>query len=69
MTWDDPSNTVDYDDCLCVEERPLALKVVINGRVEWIPKSQIVEDSEVQEEGDRGTLVITEWLAIKKGLE
>jgi len=34
----------------------------------WIPKSQIHEDSEVNEMGDVGNLVITRWLAEQKGL-
>jgi hypothetical protein len=33
----------------------------------WIAKSQITEDSEVYEKGHEGTLIITEWLARKKG--
>lgn len=35
---------------------------------EWIPLSQLHTSSEVREEGDEGTLVISTWLAEKKGL-
>lgn len=33
----------------------------------WIAKSQITEDSEVYRMGTSGTLIVTEWLAKKKG--
>ncbi len=35
---------------------------------EWIPKSQLHDNSEVRDVGDEGTLVISTWLAEKKGL-
>lgn len=35
---------------------------------EWIPLSQLHKRSEVRNMRDRGTLVITTWLAEKKGL-
>lgn len=34
---------------------------------EWIPYSQVHEDSEVHREGDSGTLLVNEWLAEKRG--
>ena len=33
---------------------------------EWIPKSQIHNDSPVYKEGDRGALICTKWIADKK---
>lgn len=46
-----------------------ALLCVIEDDVEvWIPQSQIHDDSEVYGEGHEGTLVITQWIAKKKGL-
>lgn len=33
----------------------------------WIPSSQIVESSEVTEEGDSGELHVTMWLAEERG--
>ena len=69
MSFGDDPNTVDFEDCTCIAETPKALKVVINSKAEWIPKSQIDEDSEIWHDGQSGTLIITEWLAIKKGLE
>ena len=35
---------------------------------EWLPKSQISEDSEVYKEGTSGTLIVSKWIADKKNL-
>ncbi len=35
---------------------------------EWIPRSQIDDDSEVYKKGDTGECVISDWLAEQKGL-
>lgn len=45
-----------------------ALLCLIEGEEIWIPKSQITDDSEVYKIGTEGTLVITDWIAEKKGL-
>lgn len=34
----------------------------------WVPRSLINEESEVQEEGDRGTLIVAGWFAEKEEL-
>lgn len=34
---------------------------------QWIPQSQVHEDSEVYGEGDEGCLIITDWWAAKQG--
>ena len=34
---------------------------------QWIPKSQIHDDSEIWKEGQEGELVVTEWYAKQKG--
>jgi len=62
------SRTVSYDDVECIHETDDAILVVIEGDEYWIPQSQIDDDSEVWKNGDEGTLVITEWIAEKKGL-
>jgi hypothetical protein len=49
-------------------ETRIALLVAIDDRLIWIPKSQVLDDSEVQGEGDEGALVIPEWLAIERGI-
>jgi len=37
------------------------------GEKYWVPKSQIHDNSEVWKKGDVGILIVTEWLARKKG--
>lgn len=47
------------------------LVVDCDGDEYWIPKSQICEESDINnisEDGEEGDLVIPEWLAIEKGL-
>ena len=45
------------------------LIVVDAGKEYWIPKSQIDSDeSNVDSEGDKGILVVTDWIAEEKGL-
>jgi hypothetical protein len=36
---------------------------------EFIPQSQIDDDSEVWKKGDEGTLIISDWLARERGWE
>lgn len=50
------------------EARGALLVQLEDGRLIWVPKSQIDEASEVWAEGDEGTLVIPEWLAIDRGI-
>lgn len=43
---------------------------LIEGDEEWVPFSQIMPDSEIGEgcdKGDEGILVVTTWIARKKG--
>jgi hypothetical protein len=61
--------TVDFDiDGPVKAETDKALLVVIEGDEVWMPKSQIAEHSEVQHEGDSGTITVTLWIATEKGL-
>ena len=46
-------------------ETEKALLCRITGKDAWIPKSQILDESEVQSDGDEGTLIIPYWLAEK----
>jgi hypothetical protein len=55
-------------DVECLKESTDAILVAIEGDEYWIPKSQILEESEVQGEGDDGELIITQWIAEQKGL-
>ena len=62
-------NKVSIEDVLCVRQTDKAILVVVDGAEEWVPQSQIDEDSEVWQEGDEGTLVVSGWFAHKKGWE
>jgi hypothetical protein len=55
-------------DCVAVAETDAALLVDVDGEETWFPKSHISEESEVQHEGDAGTLIVTRWIAEQKGL-
>lgn len=59
-----------FDDVKAVYDSGEALKCVIDGAEVWIPHSQIDEDSEVRDaDGNaEGTLVVSRWIAEKKGL-
>lgn len=39
-----------------------------DGRTEWIPQSQIDDDSDIWRDGDEGTLVVSQWIAEQKRL-
>jgi len=64
------SKKVDLPDCVCLKETEKAILVSIPDVDDdmWIPLSQIDDDSEVYQEGDEGTLIISEWIALQKGL-
>lgn len=62
------AKTVAFDGVECVHATDAALLCVIDGDEHWIPQSQVDDDSEVYEDGGEGTLIISEWIAIQKGL-
>lgn len=45
-----------------------ALLVRVDGEEVWIPQSQIDDDSEVYKAGHAGVLVVSAWIAEKKGI-
>jgi hypothetical protein len=61
---DDP---VDLGRAVCVEERKLAVRVVLAGVHYWLPKSILHDDSEVYKMGDSGKLIVKQWWAEKEG--
>jgi len=67
--WTD-KDWVEIDDVTVVYESARAILCQVGDDEEeiWIPLSQIHDDSPVKEQGDEGTLVITRWLAKRKGL-
>ena len=52
-------------ECLCIRESPKALlcQRADDKKEFWVPKSGIRSNSEVQQRGDEGLLVIHDWLA------
>lgn len=62
------SQVVVFDDCFCSRETEKAILVVLPDHDEmWIPKSQVHDDSEVYQENDNGTLIVSRWFADKEG--
>lgn len=61
---------VEFDDCKVIRESAsgAAILCLIDGEEHWIPQSQVHDDSEIWKPGDEGKLVITEWIALEKGL-
>jgi hypothetical protein len=57
-----------FANCIALDISQFQIKVEI-GRVRcWIPLSQIDDTSEVYENGQEGTLVVSAWIAKEKGL-
>lgn len=46
-----------------------AIMINYEGETFWIPRVLIQSDSEVKDEGDKGTLIIPQWFADKEGIE
>lgn len=68
MTDDDDTET--FDDVRALRETELALQCSIDGKLIWIPKSVIHDDSEVFDSAGNkaGKLVLPGWFARKEGL-
>jgi hypothetical protein len=59
---------VEFEDVVCKAATDLAILVTIDGKDFWIPQKQVDDDSEIWKRNDEGKLVISEWIALKKGL-
>lgn len=60
---------VEFDDVTVIKESEKAILVDIEGDEVWIPVSQLHKtDNECKNEDDKGTLVITQWIAREKHL-
>jgi hypothetical protein len=51
-----------------VRETELALLCLIAGERHWIGRMQLLPGSEVKHAGDRGRVVLPQWLVIERGL-
>ena len=65
---DRDEESVSIEDVRATAETDAAILCKWDDHEEWIPKSQIHEDSEVYEKGHEGTLVITAWIARQKNI-
>ena len=63
-------SSVLFENAECSGESENAIYVVFEEDHEehCIPKSQIHKDSDIREYGDTGNLIITRWIAEKRGL-
>jgi len=59
---------VSIPNVVCLRESQKALQVLVGEQEMWIPKTQIRPTSGVLYDGDRGTLVVSAWIAGEKGL-
>ena len=57
-----------FEDVHIESMTPLSVWAIIDGKRVNIPQSQIDDDSEVYQTGDRGQLIVSEWIAIEKKL-
>ena len=60
--------TVSFDGVTALAETDKAVLCLIDDEEVWIPQGQIHDDSEVWKKGDEGTLIVSEWIAMQKGL-
>lgn len=61
--------SVSFDEVEAIAETARALLCVIDYAEVWVPFSQICRESEVNEKGAFGTLVVTRWFAERRGLQ
>jgi hypothetical protein len=60
---------VDFLGVSCLKETEKALLCAFaNGHHFWFPKSHVDQHSQVKAEGDSGCLVVSRWIAERKGL-
>lgn len=60
--------TASFEGVNVLGETDKAIRVKIDGKPFWVPKSQIHDDSEVYQSGTTGTLIVTQWWAEQEGL-
>ena len=61
---------VTFEGCYAKHETDKALLVdipEIDTESQWVPLAHITDDSEVYKKGHEGKLVVTDWIAEKKG--
>ena len=53
--------------CVKATDKALLIESDELDKDEWVPLSQVSDDSEVMGEGDEGLLVVTAWIAEQRG--
>jgi hypothetical protein len=52
--------------CITASDKAICVEAPIFDEPQWIPQSQVDDDSEVWRKGDEGDLIISDWFAHKK---
>lgn len=55
-------------DCRIIRASDKAILCDFGDKEEWIPLSQVSDDSEIWCEGDEGVIIVSRWIAKQKGL-
>lgn len=63
------SKQVQIDEATLIRQTVNAGLFEINGEEHWIPWSQVDGDCDLEDDGDTGPLIITQWIAEQKDLE
>lgn len=58
---------VEFDDILATT--PAAILFLIGDEEKWIPRSQIEDETNLDEEAGSGVVAIAKWFAKKEGFE
>lgn len=61
------THTIEKAEAIGETEASLKVKAPDFATPQWVPKSQIHDDSEVYKSGTSGKLVVTQWLAEQRG--
>lgn len=69
MSFDDSEDDVTLESVKVVAATAKAICVEVDDEEHWIPRSRVLDGTEVEERGDVGRLVIPAWLARDRGLE
>lgn len=64
----DGEATVAFPAVRCIRQTSKAILCVLEGKEVWFPQSHVHADSEVYQQGHKGKLVVSEWIAKEKGL-
>ena len=68
-TFSDDDAEVAFESCWCTAETEKA--ILVYGATDdplWVPKSQVLEESEVYKKGTDGELIISRWWAKQRGI-